>query len=1354
MSQTPPPSFSPPGPSPTGPYTDWSLIRRVLLGAALSWWGAGSLLAQTPANDSFAGRLPLLGSTNSVSVSNQGATGEPGEPSHAGNPAGASLWWTWVAPDSGPVLMDTLGSQDFSGGPLDTVMAVYTGEAVNALTLVAADDDAPNLSTSSVTFPAVQGTAYQIAVDGYGAARGVVTLNLRLAVRPAPPAITNQPVGGIVVNHVGSDVTFAVAATGSFPLAFIWQKDAVSLSDSARRSYTVTNAQFADAGDYRVIVANAYGSVTSSVARLTVLAPALNDAFDQRLSLVGPTNSATGHNYTATREAGEPVPAGVASGASVWWSWTAPKNGLVLLDTAGSVNSTGDAFDTVLGVYAGSTLNSLVAVAANDDAIPGLIKTSQVAFRAVAGLTYQISVAGVSTSNGPPALGLIALNLVQARDNDFFANALVFPPGTNRVSDNNAGATVEAGEPQHAGASGGNSVWWSWVAPQDGTYALDTVGSSFDTVLAVYTGTAVDALTLVGEDDNRSDGGASLVKFVGVGGTTYQFAVDGSPSPTGAASGSIVLNLNAALASNDDFAERVALSGQTNRVTASNLSASKEPGEPAHGGNAGGRSLWWTWTAHVTGPVLVSTRGSTFDTALAVYTGTKLTALTLVAENDDTDPADPKAGSAVVFPGVAGQNYQIAVDGYRSGDGTVAAGTVTLALVQATPAVLGGNDLFVNRFPITGQAASVIGLNTNASQEAGEPSHDGNDGGRSLWWSWVAPATAPVQVDTVGGTFDTLLGVYQGTNVAALALVGADTRSAPNGKSIVTFDAVAGMEYEIAVDGFNDGTGAASGRVVLNLHQFQPGALHANDDFANATPIFAPFLTVIGNNIAATRQPGEPAHAGARTGHSVWWNWEAAADGPVTISTVGSQFDTLLAVYLGSAVDGLSLVAENDDINPGNEQSSVTFQAAAGMVYQVAVDGYGNEFGLITLTVSPGADVPAAPQLQQSPADQTRFAGGAGGGPDVSFQVGATGSLPLSYQWRHNGTNLPGATGPTLALTNVSPGVAGTYRVAVSNAVGSVLSAGAELAVLPVPFNDDFAGRILITGATNQVRGSILTAGKQPGEPDHGGDAGGRSVWWRWIAPSNGPVEVHTFGSTFDTLLGVYTGTAPGSLTLVGDNDDLLPDRAYASRVVFNAIAGQEYQIAVDGPKTNSPAGSVLLTLNQPPPPPLILEQPHGLDLDLGPGTVFTLGVTGSGLLPLFQYQWRFNGTAIPDATNASYSPGTFGRSSSGLYSVVITNSFGSVTSSNAAVWVKVPQQLQSPQLLPNGQVRLAFSDPDGTLSSEPGRFQLQHSFSLGGSATEWISNPGPISISNGRFQVEDPAGGQDNLRLYRVIEQ
>jgi peptidyl-Asp metalloendopeptidase len=151
-------------------------------------------------------------------------------------------------------------------------------------------------------------------------------------------------------------------------------------------------------------------------------------------------------------------------------------------------------------------------------------------------------------------------------------------------------------------------------------------------------------------------------------------------------------------------------------------------------------------------------------------------------------------------------------------------------------------------------------------------------------------------------------------------------------------------------DAHNARTLNESDIVIANFRQSVVGP--ANDNFANAQVISGNSGTVTGSNVGATKEPGEPNHAGNAGGASVWYRWTPSTSGSATIDTIGSNFDTLLAVYIGSAVNSLTLIASNDDIGGGNLQSRVTFSATAGTTYSIAVDGYGGATGNITLNWS------------------------------------------------------------------------------------------------------------------------------------------------------------------------------------------------------------------------------------------------------------------------------------------------------------------------------------------------------------------------------------------------------------------
>jgi subtilisin family serine protease len=119
---------------------------------------------------------------------------------------------------------------------------------------------------------------------------------------------------------------------------------------------------------------------------------------------------------------------------------------------------------------------------------------------------------------------------------------------------------------------------------------------------------------------------------------------------------------------NDNLADALSLSGQSGNSYGNNTGTSLESGEPPKAGNAGGRSVWWTWQAPVSGSVSWNTAGSTFDTLLAAYTGSSIPALVSIEENDNDDGL---TASKITFSVTAGTSYAIAVDGKNAAFGTI-----------------------------------------------------------------------------------------------------------------------------------------------------------------------------------------------------------------------------------------------------------------------------------------------------------------------------------------------------------------------------------------------------------------------------------------------------------------------------------------------------------------------------------------------------------------------------------------------------------------------------------------------------------------------------------------------------------
>ncbi|MCP4342407.1 MAG: hypothetical protein GY799_26900, partial [Desulfobulbaceae bacterium] len=858
-----------------------------------------------------------------------------GEPNHAGKRGGKSVWWTWTAPETEYLSFDTHGS-NFS-----TLLAVYTGSSVDNLTEIASNDyDGIYILNSGLIFQAQSLTRYYIAVDTEYGSAGDIVLNWRKAMRPA------------------------------------------------------------------------------------------NDDFDDAITLEGISGQTSGSNKDATKETGEPDHAGISRCKSVWWTWTAPETEYFSFDTNGGI--------FILAVYTGSDVETLTEVAST---------YSNVIFKAQSGVRYYIAVDGYSGKYGD-----IVLNWKTTipAAGDFFADAITLEGVSGQTTGSNADATKETGEPDHTGNIGGKSIWWTWTAPGTDYFYFDTSGNSFDILLAVYSGSGADSLTEVAGNYNVGSGNRnSGLTFHAQSGVRYYIAVDGKRDWWSTDSGDIVLDWGIA---NDNFADAISITGLSGQTTGSNTYATKETDEPNHAGGRVGKSVWWTWTAPENDYFYFDTHGSSFYTLLAVYTGSSVDNLTEIACIDDDV-------SGLIFQAQSLTRYYIAVDTRYNFTGTI--------VLNWRKAVYPANDDFADAITLDGLSGQTNGSNVgdmDATKETGEPNHAGYTGGKSLWWTWTAPETDYFYFDTHGSNFDTLLAVYTGLSIDSLTNVANnDDDGSDNRNSSLIFQAQSGVQYYIAVDGFD----IYSGDIFLNWRK----AVHpANDDFAGAITLAGLSGQTTGSITDATKETGEPSHAAYGNWKTVWWTWTAPETDYFYFDTHESSFDTLLAVYTGSDIYSLAELASNN--NDGSD-SSLIFQAQSGVQYYIAVgrmQGYSEYPGDIVLN----------------------------------------------------------------------------WRKAVR------------------PSNDDFDDAIILEGISGQTTGSNKDASKETGEPDHAGINRCKSVWWAWTAPETEYFSFDTYGSTFNTLLAVYTGSDVRELTEIASNDD---DGIYApqSGLNFRAESGTMYYIATDG---------------------------------------------------------------------------------------------------------------------------------------------------------------------------------------------
>ena len=256
------------------------------------------------------------------------------------------------------------------------------------------------------------------------------------------------------------------------------------------------------------------------------------------------------------------------------------------------------------------------------------------------------------------------------------------------------------------------------------------------------------------------------------------------------------------------------------------------------------------------------------------------------------------------------------------------------------------NDNFANAIPIpVASAGSVLANNHDATKEPGEPNHAEDPGAASVWFTYTPTTTTAAFIRTAATSADTLLGVYTGTSVNDLTLVGYndDCGSDCGDKSGLTLKVNAGTTYYIAVDTHGDGSWTITGQFLIAITEL-PNPL--NDHlYAYHELGAAPRGSIAGTNFNATVEPGEP---GAYTlpqanGKSVWYRWTSAYSSRSMTFELTDDFDSQIAVYTANVENPtflqLQKVARNTDAFPSNDpRYRTTFFAEVNKTYYIKID--------------------------------------------------------------------------------------------------------------------------------------------------------------------------------------------------------------------------------------------------------------------------------------------------------------------------------------------------------------------------------------------------------------------------------
>lgn len=732
--------------------------------------------------------------------------------------------------------------------------------------------------------------------------------------------------------------------------------------------------------------------------------------------------------------------------------------------------------------------------------------------RLLRGVNRQPGFAGRAHSGGRLDLhGALTATSNRPFNDDFAQRALVVGGGTT-LRTNNAGATAETGEPQHAGTAGSTSLWWQWIAPASGQASVSTTGSTYDTIVAVYSGGTLSTLAPIASNDDANGLTTSQVTFTAQLGVTYQIAVAGKAG----ASGMTILNIGTAPA-NDHFDRAAPLASVDSvRATGSTAHATLQPSEPRVADAAGGGSVWYKWTAPRTGQFQVASYSVDFDTLLGVYTGGSVDRLTQVAASDDTGLNGVNKDSLCTIQASAGTTYYFKVDGKDPN----LRGEFTLTVVDSawqfatdgttsgSPAVapdgtiyIGGGSPDLNVYAVrpdgsskwvhrgTGSvsnAAPAIGLDGTVFFGASDGRVTALKPDGSVLWQRalnagslsVSPAVGidgAIYLHGADGfmyalhprTGDTLWRTTVQTTTFASAAIGPDgTIYQPSDLGYLYAlnpDGTLKWRFATGDDTFSTPALDAAGNIYFttytnaSLFSVTPaGTLRWS--FAVPTLSYVSGSPVLSADESAVYFGAADQHVYAVNTVDGSMRWRTLLDDAILASTPAVDADGTL--YIG-CYDHRLYALDRDGAIKRRWDTAQPVRSSPAIAGRRLYFGSGDS-KLYALDLGAGPASGTWTQYRRSSDRRGRLSDGpfaitqqpAGLSRIVSqnyvLAVAATGPDPLSFQWRRDGVAIPGATLATYVVTNSAATDAGSYTVTITNGQRTLTSAAATVSLTPL----------------------------------------------------------------------------------------------------------------------------------------------------------------------------------------------------------------------------------------------------------------------------------------------------------------
>ncbi|MBI5768497.1 MAG: immunoglobulin domain-containing protein [Verrucomicrobia bacterium] len=1065
------------------------------------------------------------------------------------------------------------------------------------------------------------------------AAGGVRSLALRDSSGDLAPTITTQPAS--VTAFAGQSLTLAVTASGGTSLpAYQWRKNGVALAGATTATLALANLSSASAGGYDVVVSNQLGSITSQVATVTI-----NTATAVTLNLTGQQVLSAGQNLTLTATAAIP--------GTVTYQWR--RNGRPLPGATNASYAISGATWRDTGAYQVVATNSVGPV------------TSAAVFVGVSAPTQVLAWGDNSYGQSSVPAGLTNVMAVAAGYNHSIAiksDGTLVAWGQSSSGQTNppgglTGVVAAAAGSTHSmalRADGTVTTWGSINYTPSGLANVVAVASGGGYAMALKTDGTITAWT---SSSVATDVPAGLNSVTAIAaGDSHRLALksDGAVVGWGSGSGAVVpagLAGVTAIACGYNFALALKADGTVVAWGDNGLGQATVPAGLANVVTIGA-SGYTSYAVKADGSVVAwgsnsssLTSGAAAVTNVFSISGGSNHVLALRDASNESAPfitTHPVAQAAqvgqtvsmaVVASGATPLSYQWRKDGAAITGETNA--SLTLSNIQLLSA--GSYDVVVTNSvgAVTSSAATLTVSPGTPPTISVQPVAQTALVGQSVTLSVAATGTAPFtyqwRKDGVAVAFATsasfsMFGV-QLTNAGSYDVVvtnaaGSVTSNAaavtvqPGSPPVITSQPQGGT---VIIGGLSNFVVIVSSSTSVTYQWRFNGAAIAGA-ISSAYTIGSTALTQAGTYdvvvtnaggsvtsqaaVLVVNQPtpptiaGQPMNATQVAGGNVSFSVLSYGPPPFTIQWRKS------GVAIAGATNATLLFSSVKSTDAGTYDVVIT-NSAGSVTSSSAV-----------LTVT--AAVP--PSITSQPVSTTQFVGGT-----VSFSVGIFGTAPFTYQWRKNGTVIPGATSSTFSIGNVQTADAGNFDVVVTNAAGTVTSATAVLTTTPA------------------------------------------------VAPT---ITVQPVGATLnETNLASFRVTATGSAPLGYQwRKDGVPiaDALYSTLALGPAVPSHAgtYDVLVTNAAGSVASSPAVLVVN--PAGVTITAQPVGLATYVGTTVVLAVSATGSPSSPT--YQWRKNGSGIAGATNSSLTFSPAQLADAGSYDVVVANSYASVTSSSATLVV------------------------------------------------------------------------------------